>query len=405
MLANHSSTNVIDRISDIIGNPYLASDIYDSISLALKTPHVVLGRFTNEIDVFNGSLNAAIRDIEKDPKGILFQRLLLYGPHNPDDPIAETSDGKTILSDPECGDCVEFIFSHMINRFQGELGELLALGSCIHLVEQLKQTGELPQEAILFWGNTVQERHQVDGAWRNYLKGADGLVVNKTAASDSTGKRLEICAVIEIKSMAYSYTKIMKQIDHHLDRFYGGLKLDGEQYEAGQLVVHRESIHKVMVRPSRWKVIREWEMREEDGVTNILFAEPTLPPVQPRIERKENNTWKIMLDWSDDALRQAAFEMTFGYMAQVGEVVFKGDNLPKEWSEMTPSEAGYNAIKMMLYYMIIRIGNYYSAIQRKNSLKVIKAIRLYNIYSFGYPIGADHKKMLWWEEGKLVEGF
>lgn len=405
MIENHLSSNVIDRITDIIGNPHLAGDIYDSISLALKTPYVVLGSFSNEMNVFEGSLNAAIRDIEKDPKGILFQRLLLYGPHNPDDPLAETSDGKTILSDPECGNCVEFIFSHMINRFQGELAELLAARPCIHLVEQLKQKGELPQEAVLFWGNTVQERHQVGGAWKNYLKGADGLVVNKPTARDSIEKRLEINAVIEIKSMAYPYSKMIKQIAHHLDRLDGGLMLDGEQYEADQLITHQEGIHKVMVRPSRWKVSREWEMREEDGVTNILFAEPTLPPVQPRIDRREKNTWRIMLDWSDDALRQAAFEMTFSYMARVGEVVFQGENMPKEWREMTPSEAGYNAIKMMLYYMIIRIENYSFATQKKTSLKGIKAIRLYNIYSFGYPIGADHKKMLWWEKGKLVEGF
>jgi hypothetical protein len=79
--------------------------------------------------VFEASLKAAIRDIEEHPRGKLFRRLIEHGPHHPDDPEALVSDGETILSDPECGEAVEFIFSHMVNRFKGELAELLALES------------------------------------------------------------------------------------------------------------------------------------------------------------------------------------------------------------------------------------------------------------------------------------
>ena len=75
--------------------------------------------------VFKRSLDAAIRDIETHPRGKLFRRLIEHGPHNPDDPPAPVSDGETVLSDPECGRAVEFIFSLMVNRFKGELAELL----------------------------------------------------------------------------------------------------------------------------------------------------------------------------------------------------------------------------------------------------------------------------------------
>jgi hypothetical protein len=58
---------------------------------------------------------------------------------------------------------------------------------------------------------------------------------------------------------------------------------------------------------------------------------------------------------------------------------------------MSPAEAGYNAIKQMLYYMPLR-RRFLS--KRKTGL----AVRLYNVYSFGYPLGIDSKKMLWPED-------
>jgi len=56
---------------------------------------------------------------------------------------------------------------------------------------------------------------------------------------------------------------------------------------------------------------------------------------------------------------------------------------------MMPEEAGYNAIKMMLHYIPLR---YIS--ERQDRL----AIRLYNVYSFGYPLGVDSKDILWPED-------
>lgn len=53
---------------------------------------------------------------------------------------------------------------------------------------------------------------------------------------------------------------------------------------------------------------------------------------------------------------------------------------------MTPEEAGYNAIKMMLYYILLR---YISPRQQH------LAIKLYNVYCFNYPLGVDSKEMLW----------
>lgn len=91
------------------------------------------------------------------------------------------------------------------------------------------------------------------------------------------------------------------------------------------------------------------------------------------------------------ALEQAAYEMTFGYMAEVGWHVFKGKPRPQGWEEFTPEEVGYNAIKAMLYYMPLR-----PLSPRQERL----AIRLYNVYGFGYPSGVGSKEMLWPEDLK-----
>ena len=76
-------------------------------------------------------------------------------------------------------------------------------------------------------------------------------------------------------------------------------------------------------------------------------------------------------------------------MSQVGKHVYTKKSLPKGWEYMTSEEAGYNAIKMMLYYMPLR---YLS--ERQEQL----AIKLYNVYSFGYALGTDSKEMLWPED-------
>ena len=121
----------------------------------------------------------------------------------------------------------------------------------------------------------------------------------------------------------------------------------------------------------------------------MIFAEPSEPPVQTRIEELGADLWKITLAWSREALSEAAYEMTFWYMSQVGRHIYKGKPMPQGWEYMTPEEAGYNAIKMMLYYILLR---------RMSKRQSRRAIRLYNVYSYGYPIGVDNDDMLWPED-------
>lgn len=390
------------RIEQIIGNHRLASDIGKSISLALRCPFVhSLGGMTVWA-VFERSLNAAIRDIEIHRRGKLFRRLMKFGPHGPDDPEVMDSDGETALSDSECESCIEFIYSHMVNRFKGELAELLALGPCIELVRQGQETGRISANIKLYWADAVQEPRRlelpsVQGVMvpRSFTKGADGLIAESADIGESNpNNMLKILGVIEIKSMILGKKRILDQINRHVLRLQGGVKLGEREWPSDNIVIggneNREAdsilLTRILVTPSNWKLSREWRSPKTERGREIVFTASTPPSPENRIEHLGSGVWRITLAWSVEALAQAAYEMTFWYMSQVGRHVYQVEKMPKGWEYMTPEQAGLNAIKMMLYYIPLR---YIS--ERHERL----AIRLYNVYSFGYQAGADNKEMLW----------
>lgn len=383
------------EIASIIHNQPLASAVHTSVASALLCPFARLAVGQTTWDVFKHSLDAAIRDIQEHPRGKLFRRLIEYGPHNPDDPEAPASDGKTILSDPECGLCVDFIFSHMVNRFKGELAELLALEPCIALVQRLQQEGHLSSSTHLYWGDAVQERRQTrlageehDAQWGSFTKGADGILAEPVLTSRS-GRRsaLRVRGVIEVKSMSRSHRRVIAQITKHITRMRGGVRLGDREWLPDE--VSCSNVIRIMVLPATWKLSREYHGVKTGEGTRMVLAEPSEPPAQTQVEELEPGLWKITLAWSQESLDEAAYEMTFWYMSQVGRHVYAGKPVPMGWESMTPEEAGYNAIKMMLYYILLR---HMPERQRR------RAIRLYNVYSYGYPIGSESGEMLWPED-------
>ncbi|MEW6715803.1 MAG: hypothetical protein AB1306_12060 [Nitrospirota bacterium] len=381
-----------DKIVSIIGNSRLARSIDTSISSGLETSFFQLGPGKTICDVFKKSLDSAIRDIENHPRGQLFKRLLEFGPHNPDEPKILDCDGKTTLSDPECGSCVEFIFSHMVNRFKGELAELLAIEPCIGLIHNLQKEGHLPLSLLFYWGEIIKERRNITGtrkgevSWGGFTKGADGLIVEKYYEPDRPRRRCDIKGVCEIKSMRQSHLKLANQIDRHILRLAGGLYLWREEYSPESININNKKVLRIIVFPSTWKLSRKWKSVTTDRGRIIVVDDSHDLPIQNKLEEIKPNFWKITLGWSQESIEQAAYEMTFWYMSQVGKSIYGTKPLPKGWEYMTPEEAGYNSIKEKLYYIPLR---YISSRQER------LAVKLYNVYCFSYPLGVDSKEMLW----------
>jgi hypothetical protein len=366
-MSGSGTEEIINQISGIVGNPFLADALYNSITVALESPQVHLKGGEDQWAIFESSLNAAIRDIDSHPLGKLFRRLIEYGPHDADDPAAPLSDNETILSDLECAEAVEFIYSNMINRFKGELAELLAIKPLLHFKNEFQASSQLPSNVELLLGDTIREKQLRKSKtsrkveWSGYAKGADGLLVS----SDSDRvlfdrKTLRVHGIVEVKSAYKSPSILEKQLHKHLKRFAGGLILGETEWKRENIILEASDGGKmppqlIVVTPANWKIDRRywWEQQADKRVMH--FPDPPNPTGADELEKIGTNRWRIKLAWSREALSQAAYEMTYWYMSQVGQSIYSQKQKPKGWEKMTAEEIGYNAIKMMLYYIPLRI--------------------------------------------------
>lgn len=390
---------IVKRISSIVANQPLSESIYKSIDSALGNTwvHVTGGKAV--WNIFKRSLDAAIRDIEEHPRGKLFLRLIKYGLQSPDDPKSSDSDEKTRLSYPECGSCVDFIYSHMVNRFKGEVAEILALEPCIRLIQELQQKREVISDAHLYWGDMIQERRKVrlgngkhGTLWGSFTKGADGLLIEQgTKQSDM----LNVRGVVEVKSMPLATSRVINQINRHIVRLKGGVKLGEREWPPEHLIT--SNLVRIMVLPSTWNLSREWRSEKIKQGIRISLPEPSNPSVETQVQEIEHNVWRITLAWSQEALTQAAFQMTFWYMSQVGRRIFTKKNMPKTWTYMTPEEAGNNSIKELLFHIT-------DSESRISERQMRLAAKLYNIYAYGYPLGIDARKIATEGQEKLRPG-
>jgi hypothetical protein len=288
----------------------------------------------------------------------------------------------------------------MVNCFKGDVTELLAVKSCVSLVRSLQCDGELPRNARIYYGDTVlTPRRNAKGL----LKCADQHVLSEEVSKDGSNS-ISILAVAEVKSYAQSKRRLERQLNRHISRALNGLVVGNKEYSPNYIrlgVGDNRDVLRIAVVPSSWKLSREFQdVQTEEGRFLRIKTRPP-PRTEDIITRTGDNSWIIELRWSVEALEQAAFEMTFWYMGKVGEVIFSQE-IPKEWSEMTPAQAGKNAVKMMLYYAILRC---------RSIREEQRAIALYNSYCFGYSLGMNFKnkqgkrEMLWSEDLDEIASF
>jgi hypothetical protein len=394
---------------DLLGDGF-GGDLERAVSAALKAGAVFAGG-GDALPIFRNTLAASIRDIEGDKRGQLFQRFLLDGPYEEQGPIPPDLLGKR-LTPEECAEAITFIYSFMVNSFKGALTELLAAGACQRLMRDARVARTLPPGARLCVGDAVLVRR---AAGKGGLKGADlHVLAVDTEGADSA--RVTVAGVVEVKSGHKSADALGRQLDKHIRRARQGLVVAGQEYPAGQVLIGSGSgkgILRITVLPSEWPLPRTLRF-EQKGEKRELMLDPPVPPrSEDEFIAKGNGDWHVVLRWSREAIAAAAYEMTFWYMEKVGEAIYRQkdgapDPKPKDWAEMTPAEAGRNAIKMMLYYAI-RLDAILAeeARERQKPLprpvarRLSRAIALYNTYGFGYALGMNfrnlqgRREMLW----------
>lgn len=392
-------------LTEPIGIDLLDRDLADDVILSIEhaLDHgVVFPAGNSPLTIFQASVADSIRDIEAHPKGALLQRFLTDGPYEGDGPIPAAVSSKR-LSDAETASAVAFVLSHVVNSFKGALAELLALRPCVQLTDELKRGGRIPQETRIFAGDAVAVRTSRG----HFAKGADLHLLRDPRQNSPSGEPWDVVGVVEVKSARYSQPRIMRQVRGQLTRCRLGIRVMSEE-------VGGESIHiatsplRVAVVPSRWLLPRTFTIEESEASRLWQVERPKPPAEVDRVIKRDEDEYRIIMRWSEEALANAAFEVTSWYMSEVGRVIYR-EGVPDEWSEMSPVEAGINSAKKMLYYAILR---------SRSRHEVDKAIALYNAYGFGFALGMSfkdkrgHREMLWFEDlkeiaaaGRTTKGF
>lgn len=388
----------------------LEADVVEALHAALRSGARFL-EGTRPVEIVRSALRSSIFDIQNDPRGrgVLLQRFLRHGPlYQMEKRIPEGVRGKRLSAD-ETARVVKFVYSYMVNAFKGAVTELLAAGACRRLMFDPKVRKRLPAGTRLFVGDTVLVRR---ASGRGGLKGAD-LHLLAEDGKPSPAPRLTLVGVVEVKSGRKSASAMASQLDRHVARTALGLIVQGRTYESGQIIRGVKDdgrLLRVTVQPGDWPIPRSLRYETKGGKRLLTLGGPVPPEKADRMGQVGPDHWHITLRWSKEVIAAVAYEMTFWYMEKVGESIY-GNGVPKEWSEMTPAEAGRNAIKMMLYYALQP--DVYRATQadrkkRKLPANIVRrlnrAVALYNTYAFGYSLGMNYRnaqgrrEMLWPED-------
>lgn len=352
----------------------LANDLLESITIALEAK-AIFKEGSEPTTIFRDAVASAITNIEE--RASLLRRFLRDGPYERDGDIPPELRARR-LTDEETSKAITFIYSHVVNCFQGRLAELLALGPCVQLVEELRASGRVPSSARLYIGDSVLFSEESAGHRR---KAADMHIIS---IGLSPSRKAVVLGVVEVKSYTCGTTRLRWQLARHVARVRKGVlvsiaeNMDGKsEFWAGC----PENVFLVGVTPATWKLPRSFSFVQQEGITLLNIDTPKPPNKHPCVKQVGPDEWRIVLPWSHEALASVAYELTFWYMEKLGEAIFS-EELPSEWNKMTPAEAGRNAAKMMLYY----------AIPRSPSRRVEqRAIALYNTYGFGYALGMNFR--------------
>jgi hypothetical protein len=357
-------------------DPSLARDALASVELGLSNG-ALFDAGPDPLAIFRQGLRTSIYRIETDQRQFdLFRRFLLDGPYEREGSIPSGLISQR-LSDDETAAAIRFIYYRVINTFQGFIAELLAVGPCVRLIQDLQTKGCIPEEARIFVGDSIWSKTRSPS---RMAKGADIHILIPDPRHG--GRSARLAGLAEVKSYALSQSRLLNQIERHIFRAADGVSVRANNAASGRLNVFindKRRIIRIGVVPATWHLPRTFRFEAADGKKRLSVDPPVPPSAKDRIEPIDPRTWRLTLRWSHEALASAAYEMTFWLMGELGKAIYTIER-PSPWPKMICEEAGRNAAKMMLYYAIPRC---------RTAWESRRTIALYNAYGFGYALGAN----------------
>ncbi len=274
--------------------------------------------------------------------------------------------------------CLEFLYSHLVSKYQGNLAEYLASTRMSAWMSEQIGRGVLGPEVIFISGETIREM-SVESRRQRWLKGADGLLVADGGEADT----VYVVGVVEIKSYSTTFSRISPQLEQHLERLQRGLQIGDQSWPRDKIIAVRWDRREGWVEGTS---LADWK-----NVLRILVL--PCPRGSRRAEAIRHPRHKLTLAVSHATLAAAAYELSVRFLESIGTTLF-ADGSP--WPEMMPEEAATNALQEALYHILReeRAGS-------EHAFRVAK--RLYNVYGFGFDTAESHREMIWsTNEGELT---
>ena len=320
--------------------------------------------------LFRASLEEVIRAVQMMRRFALLKQFIVHGSLLPSWDT-KSKDSQNPLRDDELLNCVNFITGHMVTKFQGELAEILAWQPLKDLTVDLQAKDDLARGGCLVFGDAIRCRSSRGGG---SVKGPDALYVTV-----SPNGMICIHSIAEVKSGYVRPARLDRQIGGHLAALRRGVSINGKWYESRQ-IGEDDRLLVVYVAPSPWPMSRRFHFEPGADGRLLVMDGQNLPPITPPLPSEvRDRVWKVTLAWSHEALRAAAFQLTHGYMAEVGEALAAA-GLAR--TDMSPGDAGMNDLLHQLH-----IGIFRQQEVEPNKERRAKTIELYNVLGFGWALG------------------
>lgn len=267
--------------------------------------------------------------------------------------------------------CIEYLYSHVVLKCQGLLAEFLAQQELAAWLSLEVAAHRLGPQVLLASGESLRvARPGSSGTLGD--RGPDALLMVERDTS------LLIVGVVEIKSFPTTFRSVETQFGRHCSRLRHGFRL-GKR-------THAEDA----IRPGWWDTNRGWQegrsAEDWDRVLQVLVSPPRRlgsPPIECGPVRH-----RVDLPVCKKPLATTAFTLSVRFLEDIARQAFAAGS---PWPEMSPEEAGTNAVIEALYHILHedRPGSRHAR---------LVATRLYNVYGFGYAAGGSTRDMLWVED-------
>ena len=223
---------------------YLGSALKKSLGLGVKNNVQFRCEQTPKV-ILRDAVRSAIVEIEI--RGEMLRRFLKLGPYEDKGKIPKKFISLR-CSDDETMKVISFIYSSMVNSFQGRLAEMLSIEPVIELQKILFTQNKRFQESKLFFGDIISVE-KVSSETR--AKGADFYLLQFNPVKRNN---IILLGVGEIKSYHCALSKLNIQLEKHITRAKKGLYIDGKYYS----VTISPHIKKIFVLPETWKLTRKF---------------------------------------------------------------------------------------------------------------------------------------------------